>query len=485
MLIRKAEVWGHGLADLRIEGGRIDAIGHLDTRPDETEIDAAGGALLPGLHDHHIHLAGLAVRAASVACGPPEVNDAEELAMRLQRPGDGWIRGIGYHESVMGLPDARALDRLVPDRPLRIQHRSGRLWLLNSLALSELLARADPPAGLDRGTGHLFDEDSWLQQALASQPPDFAAVSTELARFGVTGLTDMTPRNDPAIAAHFGRQIESGALVQHAVLAGDLSLADAPTGPWTLGPAKLHLHEAALPAFDDAVAFTTAAYRQGRALAVHCVSEVELVFALAVLEEVGVWRGNRIEHASVASPGLIERIAALGLGICVQPHFVCERGDRYLADVEPRHHGDLYRLRSLAKSGIPLAGGSDAPFASADPWAAMAAAISRLTLHGRIIGATEGLTPEQAVALYLADPADLTRQRRVAPGEVADLCLLDRPWSDARESLSAALVRATVVSGQLVHHCVHQPPAQRLPRAQPLAREDHQRGPLPADPPHQ
>jgi predicted amidohydrolase YtcJ len=458
VLIRRAEVWGRGLADVRIAGGRIAAIGELPSKRDETEIDAAGGALLPGLHDHHIHLAGLAVRAASIPCGPPEVNTPEELAAQLQRPGSGWIRGIGYHESVMGLPSAEALDRLVPDRPLRIQHRTGRLWLLNSAALAELLAQAEPPPGLDRATGHLFDEDSWLQAALASASPDFTEVSADLARCGVTGVTDMTPRNDAAIAAHFARQLESGALVQRCLLAGALSLADAPGGPWVLGPAKLHLHEAALPAFEDAVGFARTAHGQQRPVAVHCVSEVELVFALAVLEEAGGFAGDRIEHVSVASPELVARMAALGLAACVQPHFIAERGDRYLADVEPRHHADLYRLRSLEAAGIPLAGGSDAPFAGADPWQAMAAAVSRRTRGGRIIGAGEALTPDEALALYLADPLDLARQRRIGPGEAADLCLLDQPWSQARAQLSADAVRATFVSGRLVHHRVDQAP---------------------------
>ena len=475
MLIRNAEVWGHGLADVLIADGKIAALFPPRNREGNREaaertlrersagrwtptttlsavplpepgriIDAAGGALLPGLHDHHIHLAGLAVRAASVACGPPEVNTAEELAARLRRPGAGWIRGIGYHESVMGLPDAHALDALVPDRPLRIQHRSGRLWLFNSLALAELLARADPPAGLDRSKGHLFDDDAWLQAALASNPPDFAAVSADLARWGVTGVTDMSPRNDPVIAAHFARQRTAGSLRQHALLAGRL-------GDWTHGPAKLHLHEAAFPPFDDAVAFIAAAHEQGRGVAIHCVSEVELVFALAAIEEAGPLPGDRIEHCSIAAPELVARIAALDLSVCVQPHFVAERGDRYLADVEPRHHADLYRLRSLTAAGIALAGGSDAPFVSADPWQAMAAAVSRRTASGQVIGGAEALTPEQALALYFADPLDLTRQRRIAPGEPADLCLLDRPWAAARETLSAEVVRAAFVSGDRVY----------------------------------
>ncbi|MEJ5976305.1 amidohydrolase family protein [Novosphingobium sp. PS1R-30] len=407
-------------------------------------IDAQGGALLPGLHDHHIHLAGLAVRAASVPCGPPEVNDADELAARLRRPGSGWIRGIGYHESVMGLPDRRQLDALAPDRPLRIQHRSGRLWLFNSLGLETVLAGAEAPDGLDRDKGHLFDEDAWLQTALASTPPDFTAISADLARFGVTGVTDMSPRNDPVIARHFAGQREARSLRQHALLAGTL-------GGWTLGPAKLHLHEAAFPDFEETVAFIATAHDQHRGLAVHCVSEIELVFALAAIEAAGARPGDRIEHASVASPELVARIAALGLAVCVQPHFVAERGDRYLADVEPRHHGDLYRLRSLSDAGVPLAGGSDAPFGDADPWQAMAAAVSRRTRDGQVIGAEEALTPEEALALYLADPLDLTRQRRVEPGATADLCLLDRPWTAARESLSADTVRATFVSGELVH----------------------------------
>jgi predicted amidohydrolase YtcJ len=458
MLIRNVEIHGHGLADLRIAGTRIAAIGALPAEPGEELIDAAGGALLPGLHDHHIHLAGLAARAASVPCGPPEVNSPEQLAARLQRPGDGWIRGIGYHECVMGLPDASTLDRLVPHRPLRIQHRSGRLWLLNSAALDQLLARADPPPGLDRATGHLFDEDRWLQETLASQPPGFTSVCARLARCGVTGVTDMTPRNDVASASHFAHQIEKGALVQHCLLAGELSLADASPGPWRLGPAKLHLHEAALPDFDEAVGFAMAAHDQERPVAVHCVSEIELVFAMALLEAAGTLPGDRIEHASVASPELVAYMAMLGVAVCVQPHFVLERGDRYLMDVEPRYHADLYRLRSLIDAGLPLAGGSDAPFANEDPWTAMRAAVTRTTREGRVIDPDEALTPEEALALYLADPTDLSRQRRIAPGEVADLCLLDRPWSVAREQLSSDRVCATTVSGRLVHHRVNQSP---------------------------
>lgn len=462
VLIADAEVLNLGRTSVRIEGTRIAAVGDLAPVAGEHVVHARGRLLLPGLHDHHCHLAALAARDASVVCGPPEVSDALQLAQQLERPGAGWLRGILYHESVMGLPTARELDRLVPHRPLRMQHRGGRMWLLNSPALDLLLAHGEPPPGLERDgngyTGRLFDEDRWLHDALGGTPPDLLAVSARLAAWGVTGVTDMSPRNDPDMAAHFQQQRASGALVQRIVIAGALSLAHAPPGDWGVGPAKLHLHEGALPDFDAAQGFVAAAHAQGRAVAIHCVTEVELVFAIAAIEVAGTLAGDRIEHASVASPELVARMAELGLAVCVQPHFIAERGDRYLADVEARHLPDLYRLQTLADAGIALAGGSDAPFASADPWSAMAAAVSRQTVSGAIIGRREALSPESALALYLKEPLHLSRERRVAAGSAADLCLIDRPWAQARLDLSKVSALLTVASGRIVHDLIDQPP---------------------------
>lgn len=472
MLIRDADIYGHGHADMRIEQGTVTAIGSLEPRPGEPVIEARGGALLPGLHDHHLHLAALAVRDASIACGPPHVTNHADLAAALTRPGSDWLRGIGLCESVLGgtLPDARMLDAIVSHRPVRVQHRTGRMWFLNSAALAELLGRAAPPPGLEREhgryTGRLFDEDRWLQQALAATPPDFAATSRRLAACGVTGVTDMSPANDPQIARHFARQIAAGTLRQSLVLAGALSLAEAPQEGWRLGPAKLHLHENALPDFDETCRWIARAHEQRRGVAIHCVTEVELVFSLALLEAAGTREGDRIEHASVVSPDLALRMADLGLKACVQPQFVEERGDRYLAAVEARHHADLYRLRSLLDAGLTLAGGSDAPYGSTDPWAAMRAAVQRRTREGAAFTPQEALTPEQALALYLADPLALSRQRRVGLGEPADLCLLDRPWREARERLDRRDVRIAVASGRVIHQRIDESPVERLPRTE-------------------
>ena len=86
-----------------------------------------------------------------------------------------------------------------------------------------------------------------------------------------------------------------------------------------------------------------------------------------------------VEHAAVAPPDVASRLAKLSLTVVTQPNFVRERGDAYLADVEPRDRPWLYRGRGLLEASVPLGGGTDAPFGDPDPWAAMRAAVDRRT----------------------------------------------------------------------------------------------------------
>jgi predicted amidohydrolase YtcJ len=134
-----------------------------------------------------------------------------------------------------------------------------------------------------------------------------------------------------------------------------------------------------------------------------------------------------------------------------QPNFVRERGDAYLVDVDARDRPWLYRGRGLLEASVPLGGGTDAPFGDPDPWAAMRAAIDRNTEAGLALGPDEALTPERALALFTSPasaPGDPPRP--IAVGAPADLCLLDRPWSEARSLLSKELVAAAIRDGALI-----------------------------------
>lgn len=433
LLIRNSEVEGVSGLDVRCRRGRIVEIGRLVPAEGERVVDADGGALLPGLHDHHLHFFALAAAQRSVRCGPPEVTDAAALEAALRyAPGDGWIRGVGYHESVAGRLDRARLDGMVADRPLRIQHRSGKMWFVNTAAAQAL--------GLGpESNGRLFRRDRWLGTRVDGDV-DVAATTRLLASCGVTGFTDATPHNDPAAV----RDLVAAAPLQHVVAMGDESLSE--------GALKIMLDDFDLPGIDALRTRMAGAHAAGRPVAVHCVTRTELVFALSTLLEAGAVPEDRIEHASVADAAAMELLARAGVTVVTQPNFVAERGDRYLAEVPASDHAHLYRGQGFLDAGIPLGGGTDTPFGDPDPWLAIRAAVTRETPSGKALGAGEALTPERALALFTTPPEEPGgAPRRVRVGEAADLCLLDRPWSRARLSLSRHLVAATVRAGEVTY----------------------------------
>lgn len=439
LLIVNAEVDGVAPLDIRCRDGQVVEIAPGLPTDGEFRLDAEGGAVIPGLNDHHIHLFALAAASRSVRCGPPDVCDTAGLAKILaEAPGACWIRGVGYHESVAGTLTRQALDRLRGDRPVRIQHRSGKMWFLNSAAEGEL--------GLTVPDGQLFRGDALLRERLAVSGDfrnDVEDTSGRLASYGVTGITDTTPTNDQATA----RMYEDLSLFQRVNLMGDESL--------TSGSLKIMLDDVALPDFDALVARIDRAHERGRPVACHCVTRTELVFALSALRDAGTVRGDRIEHASVTDAATMALFRDTpgdpnDLTVVTQPNFIAERGEQYLADIHPSDHDHLYRCQGFIDAGIPLGGGTDAPFGDPDPWAAMSAAVHRKTARGRVVGAAERMTPERALALFttpLSEPGG--EPIRIATGATAALCVLRRPWAQARLSLDRSDVRASI-SGRLL-----------------------------------
>src|SRR5690606_19277827 len=347
---------------------------------------------------------GLAASLESLRCGPPEVSTQEHFEQLLRErvalsagSDREWIRVIGYHESVAGDIDRRWLDRVAPETPVRVQHRSGRLWIINSCGLERLAKDADrsdmtplqDPAVL--ATGRLYDADQWLRQRLGGQPPALHRVSALLASFGLTGVTDASARNSQGEYRHFVDCAARGELLQRLIVMGDAGLDEvADVGAVRRGPTKIYLRESALPAVEDLC-------------------------------------------ASIAPADVLSLLAEHSLTVVTQPNFVRERGDAYLADVPARDQPWLYRGRGFLAAGVALAAGADAPLGDPNPWLAMQAAVDRRTMSGRTLGEAEALSPEEALALFGGDPlAPGGAPMRIAPGSPADLCLLDRPWSAAR-----------------------------------------------------
>ena len=437
------------LCDLRIVAGRIQAIGDIEPEADEPLLQGAGGLLLPGLQDHHLHFRSLAAAEHSLECRSPEMASVANLVqlMRDHDPSGDWLRVTGYHESLAGYLDRRWLDLHGPARPVRIQHRSGRLWILNSAALARLGELTDEPLPED---GRLFDRDRLLHRLPGRELP-VRVLSERLARYGVTAFNDMTPDNLGEAADWFHTQQQQGRLLQRVHLSGHPRLRISPAtdaSRLARGATKLHLHEDCLPEFNSLCGLVRESHEQSRPVAFHAVTEVVLVYVLAALREAGVLAGDRIEHASVAPPALIRSLAETGVTVVTQPNFVAERGASYLRDLPETEHGYLYPCASLQRAGVNLAFGSDAPFGSCDPWFSMRSAVHRRTLTGEVLGAQERLTPEDALRGHLGSLSAPGDRAGLRVGDNADLVLLNAPWKAVREDLTAERVQVTLIGGE-------------------------------------
>ena len=444
--------------DIRLSDGKVSELGLLAPLRNEKVIDGKQGLIIPGLNDHHAHIVPYAASLNSIKCGPPEVKSPEELILALKNaPGSEWLRGIGFHESISSEIDGAWLDKYGPNRPIRIQHRSGRLWIFNSLGEALIRERANSLAGqerrrLDQANGKLYDVDELISNLTRAEPPPLATASQILTSYGVTGINDMTPTNDPDSFKWFNALQIKGDLRQKILMSGRLELSDCRfTDTLAVGSTKVHLHDNLLPDFDEFVDLIKKSRRQMRGVAVHCVTEVALVFTLAAMRASGYSAGNRIEHASVVPTPLIDQLKELDLAVVTQPNFVHEKGDNYLKEIPAKDHDYLYRCRSLIDAGVPLAFGTDMPFGKADPWKAMQAATNRQTLEGHVFNGAESITPEQALGGFLGELGCPNEKRKVTVGSNADLCLLDAPWCRLRSNLDARHVKLTIIGGEVVY----------------------------------
>jgi predicted amidohydrolase YtcJ len=460
--LRDVEVAGRRV-DVVCRGGSVTEIAPpAHRRGGDVVLDGGGAALLPGLHDHHVHLLATAAALDSVDASAPEVGSAAAFGAALRGaagPG-GWVRVAGYDDTVAGPLDRWRLDALARHRLVRVQHRSGALWVLNTAALRAVGLDPDRPAvepeGVERdaggrATGRLWRLDAWLRPRLPRRDPDLAAVGLRLAARGVTGVTDATPADDPTAFELIAAAVTRGALPQRVVVTGGPDLPRGCAPELARGPVKLLLADHDLPGLDELAGQIRRARAQRRPVAVHVVTLEALALVIGTLQRVGTVPGDRIEHAAVVIPELAGDLARLGVTVVTSPAMVHARGDRYLAEVEAHELPHLWPCRSLLDAGVPVGAGSDAPFGPLDPWLALATAHRRTTAGGRTLGPDQAIPPARALALHLGPlEAPGGPPRQVVPGVTADLCLLDRPLAAALADPTATGVVATIVGGAVV-----------------------------------
>ena len=446
--------------------------------------------LLPGFHDAHLHVLGMAARLVSIDCTPASVRSLGALRQRVadaarQTPPGAWLRGWGYDDTTLAErrhPTRRDLDEAAPNNPVRLTHRSGHAVVLNSPALAAVgigCDSPDPPGGaIDRDahgepTGLLFEMGGYLAGRVPRLPPDglergVREANAWLLARGITSVQDASPDNDLSRLYLLRRMIDGGLLVPRLTfMPGARNLdelhAESTGCSPRLGHAKIMLTAstgALSPTPEELEVLVRQAVRRGYPVAVHCV-EAEAVRAAAdVLGRVpppaGSGAPHRIEHASELPPDALEAVRSSGAMVVTNPGFIHFGGERYRRTVPAEEQPWLYRIGALHRAGVPLAFGSDAPVEMPEPLAELAAAVTRSSSEGGLLGsATEAVAAGEAFRIAIRGGGHAAGAGAwlgaIRPGMAADLVLLDGdPFRRDPAEWPRVRVLATIVGGRVV-----------------------------------
>ena len=441
-------------------------------------IDCARRAVVPGIVDPHCHLFAAAAALNGADCRPTAAPDVATVVSVLReaapRP-DGWIRGYGYDDSPLGLGrhlTRRDLDAVATDRPVRVEHRSGHACVLNSAGLAAVgIGRdtPDPPGGVivrDAAgvpTGLLLELNGWLRERIATQPAAHTAAlrrfAQRLLEYGITAVTDAGPENGIQRWRTFSEIVAAGVLPQRVTMMAGYShlkeMRDAGVrygdtdcgGMLAVGHAKIMLTASSgrlHPHPEQLSEMVALAHGMGFPVAIHAVEQDAVVAAALTLTDHPPPVGqDRIEHCGECPPDVAELVAQSGALVVPNTGFLHYDGERYLHTVSDELLPHLYPAGALDALGVPVALGSDAPVVDPNPWAAMAAAVTRRTAAGAPIGGIG--FPLVAGALDKH-----TGGNRIAPGYPADLAVVEPdPFTTPMADLPAVRAVATVVAGRV------------------------------------
>ena len=478
-------------------------------------VDGRGRTVVPGLIDAHAHVMGLGLSLLSLDLSDTrslveaQAKIAEYAARYPDRP---WIIGRGWNQELWGLgrfPTTAELDAVVADRPVWLERVDGHAGWGNSAALAAgnvTAATADPAGGrIERTAGSKAPAgvlvDAAMDLVARHVPPprpedrDLALYEAQqlLVAKGVTAVADMGTSIEDWMT--YRRAGDEGRLrvriMSYASSVPDMLLIGGPGPTVWLYDDRLRLNGVKLY-LDGALGSRGAWLKQPYAdapgntglqmlgstqlrnlmsraamdqfqVAVHAIGDAanaEVIDAIDELSETyGGDRRWRIEHAQVLDPADIPRLARHGAIASMQP--VHQTSDRTMAEARlgPGRLAGAYAWKSILATGAPLAFGSDAPVEAPDPFAGMAAAISRTDAAGEPFGGwqpQEAISRERALAAYTAGAAYAGfadgHFGRLVAGERADFLILDGdPLLANPQDMRAIRVLETWIGGVQVY----------------------------------
>lgn len=485
-------------------------------------VDLKGSTVLPGFADAHQHLSGVGFREMTLNLeGTTSLQDfLAKVKARVDqaKPGE-WVTGRGWietHWQPPVFPTRWDLDKVAPNNPVILGRADGHGSVANSAALNlgGINKNTPNPFGgeisKDKQSGEpngmLLDAAQGLvRRRIPATSPEEAerAVVLGVKRNIALGWTQIQDAGGSYNDVEIFKKLYAAGTIK-------LRIYKAVHGP---GPSATRLlnEGPTIGAFDNRFTFRTIkvvsdgalgsrgaallgpyadagdtsgfltvkaedlrpmlldALRKGIQVETHAIGdranrfildEYENAFKAVPAAERKVadprWR---VEHAQIVNPADIPRFAKLGIIPSMQPSHAI--GDLHFAPSRlgiPRLEGS-YAWETFIKSGVVIAGGSDAPVERGEPMIEFYAAVARKDQKG-FTG--EGWHPEEAVSradalkMFTLWPAYAAFEEKlrgsIEVGKLADLTILsaDIMTIPAPEILKTRCVM-TVINGEIVY----------------------------------
>lgn len=479
---------------LMFDGGKVVRTGEAAALqlafPRASVVDGRGRTLLPGLIDAHGHVIDLGFEYVQIQLtGTSSLGEAQERIRAYARlhPGLAWYQGDGWNQVLWKLgrfPLASELDAAVPDHPVVLSRVDGHALWVNTLALRAAdITRATPdPVGgrIERDaegnpSGVLVDMAMDLMDRVVPQPNDaerINALKAALAHMNSVGLTSAGDAGVSARIIGLYRELADRRELTVRMYAmirdtGEDFLALSRSGP-LIGYGQDHLTVRSVKLFADGAlgsrgaallapysdkpdqrgllfmsdaemaAHIQTALKAGYQVNVHAIGDAANRQVLDGFEAAykavgGRELRNRIEHAQVVAPGDFPRFRQLNLIASMQPTHATSDMNMAEERIGPERLKGAYAWRTFLNQGTRIAGGSDFPVESDNPFYGLHAAVTRTDHEGRPAG---GWHPEQAMTLveafraFTLDAAYAQHQEgaigSLEPGKWADFILIDR-----------------------------------------------------------
>jgi len=477
-------------------------------------VQLKGLFVMPGFNDAHAHLGGAARDKLNVQLnGVASIGELQKLikdAADRHKPGE-WILGSGWDQTRwpdQKFPSRNDLDQAAPNNPVYLDHVSGHIAVVNSLALkhAEITAETANPSGgeIERfadgeATGLLKENAKEMVAQRIPSPSDeerikgIQLVLEELARNGVTSVQDFSEWDDFRAYLDLKRQkkltVRIAEWLPFTAPVEDLQNMRSEAGitdPW--------LRTGALKGFlDGALGTRTAALlapysddpttsgivtidpeklktmaierdRLGFQLAFHAIGDKANRTALDTFESLlrvnpPRDRRDRIEHAQVVAPEDIPRFGQLKIIASMQPSH--ETNEMRWAEkrLGPERSKGAYAWNSLQKAGARLAFGTDYDVEPVDPRRGLYACVTRAGVDGTPADGwipAEKLPLPDCISAYTSGSAYAEfmdgKKGELKVGEFADFVILSQDLTKIppSEILKTEVLR-TVVGGKTVY----------------------------------